>query len=246
MSFNFGSLANTKPANSTNFLKAYEIHKNVTIKGTEIKEGTSENGNPWKRLVITFGNDEGVYTHSIFWINSERDFERTKVDGNNGGKRELPSAWERTRDTMAAIGFAFAPAAFEKLQQVSSKAKTFDDIALGFKKILDAAVDKVHTEMKLIGRNNNGHVYAALPNCTGIAQANTEEKATRNNVELNEWYTWMVSPFGDNLAFTAYEQAQADSYHNAKPTVMKSKEETPTYDTAGSEDADFDALLGSL
>ena len=58
MSFNFSSLATTKPTSTGSYLKPYTINENVTIKSTEIKEGTSSNGNPWKSLVITFGNDE--------------------------------------------------------------------------------------------------------------------------------------------------------------------------------------------
>jgi hypothetical protein len=255
MAFNFGSLAKTKPSTSSSYLKPYEIHQNVAIKGTEIKEGTSANGNPWKSLVITFGNDNGIYNHSIFWITSDKDFERTTTDMANGGKRELPSQWERTRDTMAAIGFAFAPTAFEKLQQVSSKAKSFDDIALTFKKILDSVVDKVTTNMKLVGRNSDGRVYATLPNCTGIAQAHSEEVAARNEVEVGEWYTWMVSPFSDDLtklAFTAYEEKQANSLKNAKPTpVSTSKAETDAVNNfdapaSNTEDVNFDDLLATL
>ena len=55
--FNFNSFAQVKPANSVSYLKPYTINDNVTIKGTKIKEGTSADGNPWKSLVITFGND---------------------------------------------------------------------------------------------------------------------------------------------------------------------------------------------
>lgn len=249
--FNFGSLANIQPSNNITYLKPYGIYPNVVIDGVEVLEGTSEKGNAWKRLEITFKNDEGIYKHSIFWITSEKDFERGVMDMNNGGKRELPSNWERTRDTMAAIGLHYAPEAFAKLQAASSKAKSFDDIALGFKKILENAIGKNPTNMKLVGRNSKGTVYATLPSCTGIDCANTDKKAAQNNVELNSWYTWMVSPFNDDatkLAFSNYEQTQANEYHNAKPTkVDNSTKETDAinnFDTKGSEDAfNLDALL---
>ena len=67
---------------------------------------------------------------------------------------------------------------------------------------------KTSTNMKLVGKTTNGTVYAALPNCTGIAQANTADKASKNGVEVGEWYTWMISPFGDDLSFTSYEETQ--------------------------------------
>lgn len=232
MSFNFSSLATTKPTSTGSYLKPYTINENVTIKSTEIKEGTSSNGNPWKSLVITFGNDEGTYSDSMFWITRDEDFQRSSMATSNGGQRELPSAWERTRDKMAAIGFAFFPDTFEKLKAVSSKAKSFDDIAMAFKKLADAAIDKNPTSMKLVGRNSGGRVYATLPNCTGIAQANDEKRAADNGVNVGDWYTWMVSPFGDKLFFSAYEEQQRDSISKAKPTQMPDEPST-------SEDSEF-------
>lgn len=248
MSFNFGSLSNVQPTNSVSYLKPYNIYSNVTIDKVDVLEGTSASGTPWKRLEITFKCDEGQHKESIFWITSDKDFERGTIDMPNGGTRELPSNWERTRDKMAAIGFAFAPEAFAKLQAASSKAKSFDDIALAFQKMLTSAIGKVSTNMKLVGRTVNNSVYATLPNCTGIAQANDEKRAAANNVNIGEWYTWMVTPFGDNLTFTAYEQKQANEYNNAKPTkVSNSTVETDSvnnFDTVSTEgDIDFESLL---
>lgn len=236
MAFNFSSLAATKPVSTGSYLKPYTINENVTIKSTEVKEGTSANGNPWKSLAITFGNDEGTYTESIFWITRDEDFQRTEMITANGGKRQLPSAWERTRDRMAAIGFAFFPESFEKLKAAASKAKSFDDIIMAFKKLADAAIDKNPTSMKLVGRNSGGRVYATLPNCTGIAQANDEKRAADNDVQVGEWYTWMVSPFGDKLFFSAYEEQQKNNIAKAKPTQMP--DEVSTSDNS-SEESEF-------
>lgn len=250
MAFNFGSLQNVQPANTTSYLKAYDIHQNVVIKATEIKEGTSANGNDWKSLNITFGNDEGIYNHCIFWITSDKDFKRSTQDMSNGGKCELPSNWERTRDIMAAIGYTYFPETFKKIQTAASKAKSFDDIAGMFKKALDANIGKNPTNMKLVGRNSNGRVYASLPNCTGIAQAKTEDRAKQNGVNLNDWYTWMINPFGNNLSFTDYEKKQADEYHNAKPTPVGNSNVTTdpinNFESDKSEDINFDDLLGGL
>lgn len=254
MAFNFGSLANTKPANTTSYLKPYGIYHNVTIKSAEVKEGTSSNGNSWKSLVITFGNDEGIYSDSIFYLdeNNPKDFERSSAEMPNGGKRELPSSWERLKDKMAAIGFAFFPEDFEKLQKISNKIKSFDELMTYFKKAVDKNIDKNPTNMKLVGRNSNGRVYAALPNCTGIAQAKDEKRANENQVAVGDWYTWMVSPFNNNsskLAFTAYEQKQADEYYNAKPTTIDNSSQAINsvndFDSSDktSEDIDFESLL---
>lgn len=252
MAFNFGSLSNVQPASTISYLKPYNIYHNVTIDQVEVLEGTSASGTPWRRLEITFKCEEGVHKESIFWITSDKDFERGSAAMPNGGKRELPSNWERTRDKMAAIGFAFAPEAFTKLQSLAERAKSFDDIANAFQKMLNNAIGKNPTNMKLVGRTVNGSVYATLPNCTGIAQANDEKRAAANKVSVGDWYTWMVSPFNDNaskLAFTNYEQKQADEYHNAKPTsVGNSTVDTDAandFDSAaeGSEEIDFGSLL---
>lgn len=237
MSFNFGSLAEVKISNGGSYLKPYSINEGVTIKSTEIKEGTSAAGNSWKSLVITFANEEGEYSDSIFWITSEKDFQRTKLPMANGGERELPSSWERTRDKMAAIGKTFFPESFAKLQAVAGKAKSFDEIALAFKKCADAAVGKNPTSMKLVGRNSNGRVFATLPNCTGIAQATDAKRAADNDVEVGAWYTWVSSPFGDNLSFSAYELSQKNAMENAKPTNMDNVE------TENSTDFDTSSLL---
>ena len=222
MSFNFASFADTKPVSNANYLKPYTINENVFIKSTEISEGTSQStGNAWKCLKITFGNEEGTYTDSIFYLNDpKRDGERGTTKMANGGERELPSNWERTRDKMAAIAYAFFPEAFEKFKTVAGKAKSFDELMTVYKKMVDSAIDKTSTSMKLVGRNSNGHVYATLPNCTGIAQAKTEAVAAKNNVNVGEWYTWMNSPFGDKLFFSAYEETQRAALANAKPTDM--------------------------
>ena len=240
--FDFGTFANVKTSDNVKYLKPYTINKNVTIKGTEIQEGTSANGNKWKSLVITFGNDEGIHKNSTFFldIDDPKTTERGSVDMPNGGKRLLPSRWEQTSYKLAAIGRAFAADQIDKFNSIVSKVKTFDEFIKYYKSMIDKAVNKTATDMKLVGRNSNGHIYATLPNCVGIAQATTEEKAKANGVQVGEWYTWMVSPFGDNLSFTAYEEGKRNELNNAKPTKI---EEEPTGINDISDDVDFESLL---
>lgn len=241
--FNFNSFAQVKPANSTAYLKPYTINDNVTIKGTEIKEGTSSNGNNWKSLVITFGNDEGIYSDSTFFldINDPKVVERGSMDMPNGGKRQLPSRWEQTYYKLAAIGHAFAPDLIEKFNAIVGKCKTFDDFIKAFKSMLDKVANKTTTSMKLIGRNSNGHIYATLPNCVGIAQATDEKKAASNGVQVGDWYTWMVTPFGPNLSFSSYEESKKQELTKATPTNMNTIEEQT--DTTSDEEIDFESLL---
>lgn len=243
--FSFNSFAQVQPTNNTSYLKPYSINENITIKSVEIKEGTSANGNNWKSLVITFGNDEGIYSDSTFFldINDPKIVERNVMDMPNGGKRELPSRWEQTYYKLAAIGHAFAPEYIEKFNSIVGKCKTFDDFIKAFKSMLDKVIDKNPTNMKLVGRNSNGHVYATLPNCVGIAQARDEKRATANGVQVGEWYTWMVSPFGKDLMFSAYEEAKKNEIANAKPTDMSSSDSGIDTPPMESTDIDFESLL---
>jgi hypothetical protein len=245
---NFSDFATAQPTNQVSHLKPYEIYEGVTIDSVNITEGTAKtSGNPYKKLDIVFKNDKGIYNHSIFFID-EKDPEvvkRNVIDTQNGGKRELPSRWETVRDEMAVIGFTFMPETFKKIQAAAPKLKTFEDLMKLFAEGLKKNAGKVSTKMKLVGRNNNGSVYATLPKMTGIAQANTPEKAAQNGVEVGQWYTWVTNPFGENLDFTAFELQQKNGLQSAKPTPMA---DSPLIEstTQGSEDEALDSLLAEL
>lgn len=239
MSFNF-NLNEVKQSSSNYYLKPYNIYENVSLSGVEIVGGTSANGNDWKAILLTFECHDGIYKHNIFYATSDKDFERGSLDTPNGGKKELPSKWEVSRNTMAAVGFAFFPEDFAKIQQASSKAKSFDDIAKLFVKAAQNNLNRVSTGMKLIGRNSGGKMYATISNCTGIACASDEKKATSNNVNVGDWYTWMVSPFGKNLTFSDYEQRQRETIAAAKPTKMSEPEKL---EDNTESDIDFESLL---
>ena len=244
MSFNFGSLANTPTTNGTAYLKPYDIYNNVEIDSMEIKEGTSEKGNSWKCLKVTFSAPEGIYTESI-WYPKDGDEDRREVETKNGGKRLMASNFEVTMAMVAAMGHAFNPEGFKKLQEMSKNFHSFDDVTKGLMTILNKAKEKgTKTSMKLVGRTTaDGKVYARLPQPLGI----TQDKETK------EWYTFPVAIFGDNLTFSAYEQGQADAYRKATPTaVSNSKAETDpinNFDAApagGSEDMNIDELIAEL
>ena len=249
--FNFNSFAQVKVSENVGYLAPYTINDNVAIVSTEIKDGKSADGKEWKRLDITFGNKEGIYKDSTFFldVNDAEATKRNIVEMSNGGKREMPSRWEQTYYKLAAIGHAFAPEYIEKFNNIVGKCKTFDDFIKAFKAMIDKVANKNTTSMKLVGRNHDGHTYATLPSCVGIAQAKDEQRAISNNCNVGDWYIWMISPFGKNLSFSAYEQSKKNELANAKPTKMETispiddLKETEKSDELNLDEIDFEKEL---
>ena len=88
-----------------------------------------------------------------------------------------------------------------------------------------AGKNNVETKLKLVGRNNNGTIYAALPNACGLSKTGE---------------VFPVNFIGDNLFFTNYELTQQKNYQNAKPTNMDSN--TDNSDIDNSDDLNLDDL----
>jgi hypothetical protein len=109
------------------------------------------------------------------------------------------------------IVHAINPAGEEKIKVNASKIKTVDQFIDLVVKAL-AGKNNVETKLKLVGRNNNGTVYAALPNACGLNKAGE---------------VFPVNFIGDNLFFTNYELTQQKNYQNAKPTNMSSVDNNP-------------------
>lgn len=234
MNFDFGSLATVQLSSDIKYLKPYNIYDNVSYDGYEITQGTSEKGNNWKRLTLTFKSKEGIYKESIFYFDhtNQADITRPEFDMPNGGKREAPSKAENVMAEVAAIGHAFNPEGFKKMQQISSKFKSCDDVLTALVKILEQTKGKVQTSMKLVGRNNNGRVYASLPKPLGIIQ---EDNGT--------WRTFPVAMFGENLTFSSYEMGKKQEYESAKPTNMDTTVENNIDASVNTEEIDFESLL---
>lgn len=118
------------------------------------------------------------------------------------------------------------------MQAASSKFKSFDDVVTAFIKITDVAKGK-ETNLKLVGRTQNGSVVAGLPKFVAVNK--NGEKFTCDNF------------VGDKLFFSAYEEGKKAEYQNAKPTDMSSANSSVAKDvdgpSAGSEDIDFESLL---
>jgi hypothetical protein len=73
----------------------------------------------------------------------------------------------------------------------------------------------------------------------GIAQAKDQKRASENGVEIGQWYTWLQSPFGDELSFSAYEMQQKSAIDNATPTDMSAVTEDESFDSSDLLDLDL-------
>lgn len=229
MDFNFNSLAtNNFSSNSGSHLRPYNIYKvNLTkIEKTELK-GSKDPNAVYPIVALEFtgcGEDKGVFSTNLFIPTSEKDMERPTYQNNNGHDYQRPSRFENFQYTLMQIVHALNPDGEEKIKANASKIKTIDQFIDLIIKALKGK-DKVETNLKLVGRNNNGTIYAALPNACGLNKSNE---------------VFPVNFIGDNLFFTNYELQQQKNYQNAKPTDMSQTENNP--DVNDNDDLDISDL----
>ena len=228
MDFNFSKLSNSSfSSNSTQYLKPYEIYKvNLTkIEKTEIK-GSKDPNAVYPVISLEFtgcGDNKGIFTTNLFIPATDQDMERPEFENAEGHKYYRPSRFENFQYTLMQIVHALNPTGEEKIKANASKIKTIDQFIDLVLKAL-AGKDKVETELKLVGRTNNGTIYSALPNACGINK---------------EGEVFPVNFIGENLFFTNYELTQQKNYRNAAPTNMDKVENNPDED---SNDIDLDNI----
>lgn len=209
MSFNFSNIENTSfSSNATQYLKPYNIYKvNLTkIEKTELK-GSKDPNAVYPVVALEFtgcGEDKGVFTTNLFIPTSDQDMERPTYQNANGHDYQRPSRFENFQFTLMQIVHALNPAGEEKIKANASKIKTIDQFIDLIIKALSGK-DKVETNLKLVGRTNDGTVYATLPNACGLNKSGE---------------VFPTNFIGDNLFFTNYELTQQKNYQNAKPTNM--------------------------
>lgn len=229
MDFNFNSLANNNfSSNSSAYLRPYNIYEvNLTkIEKTELK-GSKDPNAIYPIVALEFtgcGEDKGVFTTNLFIPTSEQDMERPIYQNANGHDYQRPSRFENFQYTLMQIVHALNPIGEEKIKANASKIKTVDQFIDLIIKALNGK-DKVKTNLKLVGRNNNGTIYAALPNACGLNKSGE---------------IFPVNFIGDNLFFTNFELQQQKAYQNAKPTNMDKVESNP--DEPSEEDLDLDGI----
>lgn len=232
--FNFGSLATTQATSSiSQRLKPWGIY-NVKFSGArkETIKGKKDPNAVYEILKVRFDGEDGYYEESIFYPKEGDDKRQEKKSEKDGHTYYLPSSFDRTMTFIAQVASVLNPEGFKKMQELSSKFKSFDDVVKTFITITDKAKGK-ETKLKLVGRNQNGNVIPALPKFVAITKE--DERFTCDNF------------IGDKLFFSAYEEGKKNEYENAKPTPMDSTNEplieSSNSGSKGSEDIDFDSLL---
>ena len=233
--FNFGSLATTQATSNTQQrLKPWGIYP-VKFAGArkETIQGKKDPSQTYEILKVRFEGEDGYYEESIFYPKPE-DAIRQKYKNKEGHEYEVPSNFERTMTFIAQVSEVLNPEGFKKLQAASSRFTSFNEVVNAFIKITDVVKGK-ETNLKLVGRVQNGNITAALPKF--VALNKNGEKFTCDNF------------IGDKLFFSAYEETKKAEYANAKPTAMTSNATSST--TAmdidgigkGSEDLDFESFI---
>ena len=130
--------------------------------------------------------------------------ERPTFQNAQGHDYNRPSRFENFQFTLMQIVHALNPAGEEKIKANASKIKSIDQFIDLIIKALTGK-EKVTTNLKLVGRTNEGSVYAALPSACGLNKSGE---------------IFPVNFIGENLFFTNYELTQQKAYQNAKPTNM--------------------------
>ena len=229
MNFNFSNLNNTNFTGSTGqYLKPYGIYS-VNLTKIEKDELKGKDGTIYPIIKLEFtgvGESKGTFETNLFIPTSEKDMERRTVTNANGHESKRPSSFENFQYTLMQIVEVLNPKGAEKIKENGDKIKTIDQfIDLIFKAL--KGKENVTTNLKLVGRNNQGKIFATLPSACGL---NKKDEIFATNF------------IGENLFFSNYEETQQKAYRNATPTSMPSDSSDDENPDKG-EDVDLDIDL---
>lgn len=209
--FSFSNLENTSfVSTGGQYLKPYDIYEvNLTkIEKGEIK-GKKDPNVSYPVVTIEFkevGDSNRTYSENIFVPTSEKDMERPIFQNSAGHDYNRPSRFENFQYTLMQIVHALNPSGEEKIKENASKIKSIDQfIDLIIKALKNK--ENVNTFLKLVGRENGGVIYSALPSACAL---------TKNN----EIFATNFIGNKESLFFSNYEITQQKAYRNAKPTNM--------------------------
>ena len=204
---NLGTTSFTSSASRS--LKPYNIYE-VSLKDISLKDiqGTKDPSAVYHTIHLEFEGEEGTYQQNLFIPSTSEDTVRPTYKNAAGHEYQRPSRFENYQYTLMQIVEAINPTGAQKIKENASKIKSmeqFNDLII---KALSGK-SNVKTNLKLVGRNVNGTVYAQLPNPCGLNK---------------EGEIFPVNFIGKDLFFSNYEQQQADNYKNAKPTAMSTND----------------------
>ena len=178
----------------------------VTFVGCEVREfkGTKDPNITYQVLDIKFENEDGYFTVTRFFPKQGDDVRR-KLPNKKGGEREVASNFEELMNIVKQTAEVLTPEGFKKMSELSSKFRSFDDVA----KALIAITDKVKgtkTKIKLVGRTRDNRVVAEIPTITSVFEG--VATITDNYI-------------GNKLFFTPYEEGKRNEYLKGTPTDME-------------------------
>ena len=178
----------------------------VTFVGCEVREfkGTKDPNITYQVLDIKFENEDGYFTVTRFFPKQGDDVRR-KLPNKKGGEREVASNFEELMNIVKQTAEVLTPEGFKKMSELSSKFRSFDDVA----KALIAITDKVKgtkTKIKLVGRTRDNRVVAEIPTITSVFDG--VATITDNYI-------------GNKLFFTPYEEGKRNEYLKGTPTDME-------------------------
>ena len=212
MDFNFSNLANTSfTSTAAQRLKPYDIYKVklTKLEKSELK-GSKDPDKVYPVIAVEFTsvdeNTPGVFSENIFIPTTQEDMTRRTLTNKEGHDSVMPSRFEEFQYTLMQIAEVLNPEGAKKIKENSTKIKTMEKfIDLIIKAASTPSAKNKVTNLKLVGRNNNGTIYASLPRACGL----------NRNGEI-----FATNFLGDNLYFSNYEITQQKKYRSAAPTPM--------------------------
>lgn len=228
LSFSINSNESSVSSSRNSRLKPFEIHT-VTFNGAEIKSGTSKAGNEFKLLQISFSNNDGTADMTIFWPDPTKDGVREERQARDGHSYLIPSRWDQTKAVITQTLEVLHPEGYKKMQELSAKFKSFDDMANVFVKLVNQKKD-TEVDIKLNGYvNKQGYTQLTFPNIVGINK--------QGELFVSDNYIGH-----GNLGLTDYELRRGKEMAETKPTVMKEDTLMDTPEESKDIDLNFDDL----
>lgn len=204
--FSFGNTAGASQSTSKPRLAGNNIY-NVTFEGCEIKDvvGVKDPTALYKQLVLRFGNEDGIFEHTV-WEPKPEDFVRKDSEFVKNGKAEKipqPSGVETTlllfKHAMDVINPTVAKAIDEQKKQLT--APNWDELRLLVVKILDAGKG-TKTTIKLLKNKAGEAVFPGF--FTGLTKEG--KPYIKNNF------------IGPKVAFSTFEAEKIKKEATAQPT----------------------------